>query len=137
MGKGGKTPRFLEFDFMIGKIKAFAIYYSNRVEYGYTYEDWKNLPNHDVQLVLFFFMNGKRTHISGSDYYGLTEEGKRTFSNDTREIEGHMKYGKWTTDENIKRISDEATENTGEDLDQKWLLLEDRNKVRIEREEDI
>jgi len=118
------------------KIIAFKIWYSNKVYESKTssFEDWKDSPIDDVQLIVFYFdkQDGlnrpTRRMMSGCDYYGRTENDdlSQNFDDKTK-VSGYILYGKWTTDENMKRIIDEAIDDYGEE----WLYL-DKSKIIVE-----
>lgn len=109
------------------RIKAFKIWYSDStvrspdVEGGDIFTKWQNCPDEDIQAIVFYFhqkdKQGRpyRRVMQGDDYYGMTRAGKLTQSfTDPEPVEGHIKFGKWTTYENIERIMQKANKDYGE-----------------------
>lgn len=108
-------------------IKAFKIWYSDKTfdSAQATAKDvfgaWKEAPQDDVQVVVFYFeeIDGldrpMRRMMSADDYYSMDEfENLYQSFDDITKIKGEVKFGKFTTWENLVRIEKEATDDYGE-----------------------
>ena len=113
------------------KVKAWKIWYSDST-FDSIQGKWEEAPEQDIQVVVFYFDEkdglGRymRRYMAGNDYYAFvpeTEEITQSFD-DISKVNGSIKYGKWTTDENIDRISKEAAIDYGED----WLFQKETKK---------
>lgn len=108
------------------KIIAFKVWYSSNTATGQSYEEWIALPDDDIQQVIIYYKPKNENTVpdrqitTGFDYYALDENLDLTSSDNKKDLIGHIKLGKWTSDENIERILDEANEAYAEG----WLWYE-------------
>lgn len=92
----------------------FKIWYSDHVASGKTYEDWTNLPNDDIQVVVLYWTDADgdmplRHFATGTDYYALNDKMEFMQGDITDGMDGNIKTGKWTTDAKIDELVQEAT----------------------------
>ncbi|MCR4342578.1 MAG: hypothetical protein NUV40_01580 [Patescibacteria group bacterium] len=108
-------------------IKAFKIWYSDKTfdSAQATAKDifgaWKEAPDQDIQVVVFYFDENDglgrpaRRYMRGQDFYAMDgEENLSESFDDITKIKGEVKYGKYTTDENISKIEVESLGDYGE-----------------------
>lgn len=109
------------------KIRAFKIWYSDKAcstpffKSGDVFGAWKNTPDQDVQAIVFYFDENDalgrplRRIMKGQDYYAMDENGNLSeHFDDITKVSGVVKYGKYTTDENIARIEAASFKDYGE-----------------------
>ena len=108
-------------------IKAFKIWYSDKT-FDSTqavakdiFGAWKEAPDQDIQVVVFYFEENDglgrptRKYMRGEDFYAMDETEKLSeHFDDITKVEGVVKYGKYTTDENIAKLETESFEDYGE-----------------------
>lgn len=106
------------------KFRAFKIWYSDSIYVGYSYEDWKNAPSDDVQVVMIYFKKqdalGRPTRLysSGCDYYGLTFAlNFYSHFDDITKVKGHILYGKYMNYDKLLELEQQAFNDYGEN----WL----------------
>lgn len=120
------------------KIISWKIWYSNKT-FDSTQGSWKEAPDNDVQIIVFYFDKkdglGRPTRriMSGNDYYSLDEDENFYESfDDISKVKGHVKYGKWTNDDNIKKIIKESADDYGEG----WLFSVEPAKIIVKSDRD-
>lgn len=86
--------------------------------------NWEDLPNDGVLAVLVFEGGIYTRYADGQDYYFM-HEGTICCNNDTLETNKkrypdvkNFKRGKWTSDENMKRIQQEARQQKSLEKDE-------------------
>lgn len=101
---------------------AFKIFYAqNKIVVGKgspaeLKEAWDNAPNDYVQLVMLYYNETDRDNrpmrynFQGSDFYAFDGE-SFSGSNDSRELSGSIKNGKWISDEAFESIRDKALDD--------------------------
>lgn len=108
-------------------IKAFKIWYSDKT-FDSTqavakdvFGAWKEAPDQDIQVVVFYFEENDglgrptRRSMSADDYYSMDElENLYQSFDDITKVKGAVKFGKFTTMENLVRIEKEAVDDYGE-----------------------
>lgn len=108
-------------------IRAFKIWYSNKTfdstqaESKDIFAAWKEAPNQDVQVVVFYFDENDalghptRRIMQGEDFYAMDENGNLSeHFDDITKVNGVVKYGKWAEWDSFVRISEEAFNDYGE-----------------------
>lgn len=120
-------------------IRAFKIWYSDKT-FDSTqavakdiFGAWKEAPDQDIQVVVFYFDEkdglGRpmRRMMSADDYYSMDEfENLYQSFDDITKVSGMVKFGKFTTMENLVRIEKEAVEDYGEG----WLWLKPATHIQ-------
>lgn len=106
----------------VSEIKGWKIWYSTGEPVCSTSIPWQKAPSQDVQVVMLYYnkkdglSRNMRQIFHGQDYYYLNG-GCFEISNDNSDIvdlenlDGMIKYGKWTTAENLHRIVKNALED--------------------------
>lgn len=109
------------------KIRAFKIWYSDKT-FDSTqavakdvFGAWKEAQDQDIQAVIFYFDENDglgrpmRRIMRGVDYYALdASENLSDHFDDITKVSGAIKYGKYTTNENEKKIASESFADYGE-----------------------
>lgn len=109
------------------KVRAFKIWYSDKT-FDSTqavakdiFGAWKEALDQDIQVVVFYFDENDalgrptRRYMRGQDFYAMDDEENLSESfDDIAKVKGEVKYGKYTTDENISRIEAESFNDYGE-----------------------
>ena len=109
------------------KIRAFKIWYSDKT-FDSTqavakdvFGAWKEAPDQDVQVVMFYFDENDgmgrptRKYMRGEDFYAMDEtENLSEHFDDITKVKGVVKYGKYTTNENITKLEVESFDDYGE-----------------------
>lgn len=79
---------------------------------------WEDLPADGVQYVVLYHEDGTRRVMSGNDYYwrwrsdfGMVYAHGDERPSEERYPDATVLRGKWTSDENLKRIEAEAMES--------------------------
>lgn len=109
------------------KIRAFKIWYSDKT-FDSTqavakdvFGAWKEASDQDIQVVMFYFDENDalgrptRRYMRGQDFYAMADNENLSESfDDIAKVEGEVKYGKYTTDENLSKIETESSSDYGE-----------------------
>lgn len=104
------------------KIVGWRVWYSNTVQSSreFTWEDLGLLFPDDVQIVMLYHFDETRRIMSGASYYWRWQSAFGLVYAHSDEPPDSLRYpgavvlrGKWTSDENMKRIETEAMESKG------------------------
>lgn len=102
---------------MDAKVIGWRVWYSGGAPLSSREHRWEDLPADDVQCVMLYHEGGTRRVMSGNDFYWRwrSDFGMVYAQGDERPEESRypgaaVLRGKWTSDENLKRIEAEAME---------------------------